>query len=161
MHIVEAKRGGTLPSYRGIDSTNEFAHYRDGIAIESLDRNYQQGSSHEKYALTLALATLPAELPISSMGGPRSFCRAAMLSRTNSKSRRVDENTVAHKALRELTEVPCSISEYGIGPDGLDVTVDEDPKSDLALRLFEVLSNTRFNLRVWLCLMGLKGLVGD
>ena len=161
MHIVEAKRGGTLLSHRGIDSTNEFAHYRDRIAIESLDRNYQQGSSHEKYVLTLALATLLAELPISLMGGPGSFCRVAMLLCTSSKSRRVDENTVAHKTLRELTKVPCSISEYGIGLDSLDVTVDEDPKSDLALRLFEVLSNTRFNLQVWLCLMGLKGLVGD
>jgi hypothetical protein len=84
-----------------------------------------------------------------------------MLLRTSPKSRRVDENTIARKTLRELTKAMFRLRICASGGTVLNVTVDEDPKSDLALRLLEVLSNTRFKRRVWLCLMGLKGLVGD
>jgi len=35
-----------------------------------------------------------------------------------------------------------------IGPDSFVLTVNEDPKPDLALRLLEILSNARFELQV-------------
>jgi hypothetical protein len=52
--------------------------------------------------------------------------------------------------LRELTKTLFRLRNMSIGSNSFVLTVNEDPKPDLALRLLEILSNTRFELQVWL-----------
>jgi len=48
----------------------------------------------------------------------------------------------------ELTKTVFRLGNVRIGLDSFVLTVNEDPKPDLTLRLLEILSNARFELQV-------------